>query len=76
MKFRNSPQMGLDPGLLWAVGYITHTIKDVSDVLDDADITPFEHNTSAGRRASFTIHSDWDDSDYEKAYVEIMSTED
>jgi hypothetical protein len=39
-RFRDQPLTALDPGIFWTVGYVTHKVKDISHVLNDADVNP------------------------------------
>lgn len=41
LDFRDCPLEDLGPGLLWNVGYVTHNVKDISNVLDETDTTDF-----------------------------------
>jgi hypothetical protein len=69
INFRSSRQISLAPSLLWTCGYVTHRVKDISDILNDEDIQPFRHiSNSATSKESLSGRSDWDESDYEKLY--------
>jgi hypothetical protein len=56
-RFGSLSETGLDPGLFWTADQITHTVENISDILDNADLQPF------------TDSSDWDESDCERAFT-------
>jgi len=69
INFRSSCQISLAPNLLWTCDYVTHRVKDISDILNDENIQLFSRiSNSATSEENLSERSDWDESDYEKLY--------